>query len=484
MQSKTQGIFNFQDKLINEPTIEGSQTHEDFSDPEELYSPDGVQVYSVTDLSMAIKSQLEGTFPQIWVKGEISNFVIPPSGHFYFSLKDKKSQIKAVMFKGFNSRLRFRPENGMEVIVKANVSTYMPRGDYQLICQQMDPVGQGALQAQFEQLKKKLQKEGLFDEDRKKLLPAFPQRIALVTSPTGAVIRDLLNVLRRRFTGLDITLVPTLVQGEAAAAEIINAINLAHEVIPAFDIMVVARGGGSIEDLWCFNNEDVVRCIASSSIPIVSAIGHEVDFTLSDFASDQRAPTPSAAAELIVPDRLELKTTINHLESRSKSAMHSDLKKHQQKYSELFKRLKDPRKQLQELFQRNDELLQRMQRTFQHYISLTGERCHNIHQRLSCINQVWEKEHQRLNVLSKNLVKNMDIFLDHKRVALKNQIELLDSLDPQKVVARGYSIVKLSIGDQKKVITSVSQIKPKDMIQITFAKGKAKAQIKSIIEQE
>ena len=483
MESKTQGVFNFQNHLINEPPVENLQTHEDSPDPEELYSPDGIQVYSVTDLSMAIKSQLEGSFPQVWVKGEISNFAIPPSGHFYFSLKDSKSQIKAVMFKGFNSRLKFRPENGMEVIVKANVSTYMRRGDYQLICQEMDPVGQGALQAQFEQLKKKLQKEGLFDEDRKKLLPTFPQKIALVTSPTGAVIRDLLNVLRRRFKGLDITLVPTLVQGEAAAPEIINAINLAHKVVPTFDIMVVARGGGSIEDLWCFNDENVVRCIASSRIPIVSAIGHEVDFTLSDFAADQRAPTPSAAAELIVPDRLEVKATINHLGSRIRSAMYSDLEKCRQKYLGLYKRLKDPQKQLQELFQRNDELLQRMQRTFQHYITFIKEKYSNTHQRLSCINQVWEKERQRLKALSQSLTKYIDMFLSQRRISLKNQIELLDSLDPQKVVKRGYSIVKLS-SEGGKIVTSVDQIQQEDMIHITFAKGKADAQIKSIIKNK
>ena len=482
MQSKTQRIFNFQNQLIKEQPVEGVPIQEDVSDPEELYSSEGVKVYSVTDLNMAIKAQLEGSFPQIWVKGEISNFATPPSGHFYFSLKDSKSQIKAVMFKGFNSRLRFRPENGMEVIVKANVSTYMPRGDYQLICQQIDPVGQGALQAQFEQLKKKLQQEGLFDEDRKKSLPAFPQRIALVTSPTGAVIRDLLNILRRRFKGLDITLIPTLVQGESASPEIINAINLAHEVIPTFDIMVVARGGGSIEDLWCFNDESVVRCIASSRIPIVSAVGHEVDFTLSDFVADQRAPTPSAAAELIVPDRLEVQTTVNHLESRAKSAMFSDLERHQQKYLGLLKRLKSPQKQLEELFQRNDELLQRMQRTFQHHISFLKEKYHNTHQRLHCIHQVWEKENQRLKILLQGLTKYIEMFLSQKKMFLKNQIELLDSLDPQKVVMRGYSIVKSS-SESGKVITSVDQLQQEDIIHITFAKGKAEAQIKNIIKK-
>ena len=423
------------------------------------YSPE-VQVYSVTDLNTAIKSQLEGTFPQVWLQGEISNFKIPPSGHFYFSLKDKQSQIKAVMFKGCNSRLRFRPENGMEVLVRANVSTYIPRGDYQLICQEMDPVGQGALQAQFEQLKQKLQKEGLFDQARKKPLPAIPQRIALVTSPTGAVIRDLINILTRRFKGLDITLIPSLVQGESAAIEIVNAINLAHRVIPVFDIMIVARGGGSMEDLWCFNNEDVVRCIASATIPIISAIGHEVDFTLSDFVSDQRAPTPSAAAELIVPDRIEVQTTINHLKSRLIQAMHSDLIRHQQRHLGLSKRLKNPQKQLQEFFQRNDELLQRMQRAF---------------------NQICQTERQKLTVLSQSLKKSINVFLTNKRLALNNQIELLDSLSPLKVVARGYCIVSK---ENQKAVTSISQIKPKDIVHITFAKGQADAEIKNIIQKE
>ena len=417
-----------------------------------------VQVYSVTDLNTAIKSQLEGAFPQVWLQGEVSNFSIPPSGHFYFSLKDKQSQIKAVMFKGQNRRLQFCPQNGMEVLVKANVSTYVPRGDYQLICQHIDPIGQGALQAQFEQLKQKLQKEGLFDKARKKKLPAFPQRIALVTSPTGAVIRDLLNILTRRFKGLDITLIPTLVQGENAATEIISAINLAHKVTPVFDIMVVARGGGSIEDLWCFNNEDVVRCIASATIPIISAIGHEVDFTLSDFVSDQRTPTPSAAAELIVPDRIEVQTTIDHLKSRFVHAMQSNLLKNQQKCLGLFKRLKNPQKQLQEFFQRNDELLQRMQRAF---------------------SQICQKEHQKLTMLSQSLKKNINVLLTNKRLALKNQAELLDSLSPLKVVARGYCIVKSKEG--QRVITSVSEIKPNDMVNITFAKGQAEAEIKNII---
>ena len=250
----------------------------------------------------------------------------------------------------------------MEVIVRANVGVYTPRGDYQLICESINPVGQGALQAQFERLKNKLQKEGLFDTDRKKPLPVFPQRIALVTSPTGAVIKDLLNVLHRRFSGVEITLIPTLVQGDLAPVEIVRAIDLAHKVIPTFDVMVITRGGGSIEDLYCFNNEDVARSIAFSSIPTVSAIGHEVDFTIADFVADLRAPTPSVAAELIVPDQEDVQDKVQRLASHLKNAIWRDLEKHREKYLHLGKRLKDPQKQLQEFFQRNDELLQRMHR--------------------------------------------------------------------------------------------------------------------------
>ena len=441
-----------------------------------LHTTEDQPTYSVTQINTVIKSQLEGHFPRMWVQGEVSNFKRHSSGHCYFSLKDSESQIRAVMFKSYNLKLEFSPEDGMEVLVRASVTTFIKRGEYQLLCYQMQPVGQGALQAQFEQVKQKLQSEGLFDPGRKKPLPKYPQRIALVTSPTGAVIKDLLNVLTRRFQGLEITLIPTLVQGEAAVPEIIRAIDLAHQVRPAFDVMVVARGGGSMEDLWCFNSEDVARCIAFSSIPIVSAIGHEVDFTLSDFVADQRAPTPSVAAEILVPDKTEIKETIHHLTCRFTNAMHSHIAKHQQKYLQLSKRLKDPQKVLQELFQRNDELLQRLQKAFQYTLRLLRERYNNNRQKLTRIDQTWQIEAQKLNSLSENLRKGMDYFLANKKLALQNQAELLDSLSPLKVMTRGYSIVKLL--KEPKIITSVQNIKLGDVVQITFAQGKAEAEIK------
>lgn len=448
---------------------------------ESLQQADQPHVYSVSSLNQAIKAHLEGEFPQVWLKGEISNFKIPPSGHFYFSLKDKNSQIRAVMFKGHNHHLKIRIENGMEVLVKANVSVYAPRGDYQLICEYLEPIGQGILQAQFEQLKKKLKSEGLFDKDKKKPIPSYPQRIALVTSPTGAVIRDLLNVLHRRFNGLDITLIPTLVQGENAPEEIVKAIDLAHHVKPAFDVMVVARGGGSLEDLWCFNSEEVARSIAFSSIPVVSAIGHEVDFTIADCTADLRAPTPSAAAELIVPDQIEVLQRIDQTTFRLKNIIHHQLDKQTQRCLQLHKRLKakDPQRQLLEFFQKNDELLQRMHRAFQNHLLILAQNYQSVRRRLRQIDPHWQKENERLQMLSQALIKHKKVFLENKKLLLDAKVKLLNSLSPLKVVARGFSIVR-RLDDKNCVVTSASQVKIGDKVEMTFAQGGATAQITAI----
>ncbi|HWU44750.1 MAG TPA: exodeoxyribonuclease VII large subunit, partial [Bdellovibrio sp.] len=236
-------------------------------------------VLSIEQLNVQIKQLLEGQIGQVWVRGEISNFKAHTSGHFYFSLKDSKSQITAVMFRGHNSRLKFKPVDGMEVLVRARVSVYEPRGNYQLMCEMMEPVGAGALQKAFEQLKAKLKAEGLFEASRKRTLPHFPGHIAIVTSPTGAAIRDMMNVLSRRAKNIQITVVPTIVQGEGAAPQIIEAFKKAI-ALPDVDVIIIGRGGGSIEDMWCFNDEELARQIAASPIPVISAVGHEIDFTI------------------------------------------------------------------------------------------------------------------------------------------------------------------------------------------------------------
>src|SRR3984957_18663367 len=270
------------------------------------------EIWSVSDVNKAVKATLESQYKLLWIKGEISNFKPHSSGHFYFSLKDSKAQISAVMFRGFNQGLKFRPQDGLEVIVRGKITVYEPRGNYQIFCELMEPMGAGALQLAFEQLKKKLQAEGLFEAARKRPLPRLPKHVAGVTSPTGAAIRDILNVLGRRFKGLRVTLIPAVVQGDAAPRSVVAAIELACR-LPDVDVMIVGRGGGSIEDLWAFNDERVARAIAASRVPTISAVGHEIDFTIADFVADLRAPTPSAAAELVCRNAAEISDRIQML---------------------------------------------------------------------------------------------------------------------------------------------------------------------------
>ncbi len=309
------------------------------------------KIYTVSELSSQIKSILEEQFGSLWLTGEISNFKAHSSGHFYFSIKDSQSQIQAVMFRGTNRLLKFKMEEGLEVIVNGRVTVYEPRGNYQIVVEYLEPKGLGALQLAFEQLKKKLEAEGLFEVARKKPLPFLPQKIGIVTSPTGAVIRDMLHVLKRRYPNIEILLNPVNVQGVGAEFEIAKAIDELN-TFDDIDILIVGRGGGSLEDLWAFNTEEVARAIFRSKIPIISAVGHEIDFTLADFVADLRAPTPSAAAELAVPLKAELQLAIQNLKDR----------------------LKHPKRRLEELSQRVDELQERLKLAIlNHYSHLKKE---------------------------------------------------------------------------------------------------------------
>ena len=278
------------------------------------------QIYTVSQLNDEIKNLLETQFSDIWVEGEISNFRIPGSGHFYFTLKDSSSQLRGVCFKSQNRLLKFRPEDGLAVLSRGRLTVYEPRGEYQLVVDYMEPRGLGSLQLAFEQLKAKLQKEGLFDPTHKKPLPLLPQKIAVVTSPTGAVIRDILRVLRRRNRGLHVLIYPVRVQGEGAGQEIASGVRYL-DTLPDVDVIITARGGGSIEDLWAFNDEIVVRAIFNSRIPVISAVGHETDFTIADFVADMRAPTPSAAAEIVSAVRSDLQERTANSVSRLRKAL-------------------------------------------------------------------------------------------------------------------------------------------------------------------
>jgi exodeoxyribonuclease VII large subunit len=397
-------------------------------------APSQPKILSVSDVNKAVKSTLENGFKLLWIKGEISNFKPHSSGHFYFSLKDSKAQISAVMFKGFNQGLKFRPQDGLEVIVRGKITVYEPRGNYQIFCELMEPVGAGALQLAFEQLKKKLELEGLFKAERKRAIPMLPKHVAVVTSPTGAAIRDILNVLGRRFKGLRVTVVPAVVQGDSAPNSICAALALAQK-LPDIDVMIVGRGGGSIEDLWGFNDERVARAISSCRVPIISGVGHEIDFTIADFVADMRAPTPSAAAELVCKNAAEICEQICVKQRRLIRAFAHHVQIHKQRVFQLSKRLVDPKRRLQDLALRCDELTERLQSALL-------------------------RRFERLQMKVENLKS------------------LLESLSPRHVVKRGYSMV-MKDGE---LVKASAQLKAGDVIEIEFAQGKAVAKIQEILQ--
>ncbi|HWM78482.1 MAG TPA: exodeoxyribonuclease VII large subunit, partial [Methylomirabilota bacterium] len=295
------------------------------------------RVYTVSELTAGIKGTLEGTFPAVWVEGEISNLRVPSSGHAYFTLKDEGAQLSAVLFRGRGRRVRFEPEDGMHVLAFGGLDVYAARGQYQLVVELMEPQGLGALQLAFEQLKRKLEAEGLFDEARKRPLPAFPRVIGIVTSPTGAAIRDMLNIIGRRFADLHILITPVRVQGDEAPGEIVQAL-LHLQEIANLDVIIVGRGGGSIEDLWAFNDERVARALAVCRVPVISAVGHETDFTIADFVADLRAPTPSGAAELVVREKLAVMETLADLYARLKQAMTAEMGARRERVDFLLRR--------------------------------------------------------------------------------------------------------------------------------------------------
>ena len=356
------------------------------------------QVFSVTTLTQAIKQTLEDGFFTIWVEGEISNLATPRSGHVYFTLKDEAAQLRAVIFKSAARLVRFELENGMQVLLRGSLSVYEARGEYQLIVSRAEPRGAGALQAAFEQLKRRLEAEGLFDPAHKRPIPLLPKKIGVVTSPTGAAIRDILNIVSRRFANVHVLIAPARVQGAEAPAEIVRAIEMLNR-LPDVDALIVGRGGGSLEDLWAFNEESVARAIFASRIPVISAVGHEIDFTIADFVADLRAPTPSAAAELVVRNKADLAQTLAAQHARLKQAMRHLLDRSRAAAAHAARRVSDPRRRVNELQQRVDDLSQRLARTMRHV-------------------------------------------LERKQAQRDTQIAKLDALSPLAVLAKGYAICR------------------------------------------
>ncbi len=401
------------------------------------------QVFSISELNRAARSILEGTFPLIWIEGEISNLARPASGHLYFSLKDSGAQVRGAMFRNRSIHLRFRPENGMQVLVRARVSLYEPRGDYQLLVEHMEEAGDGALRRAFEALKQRLDREGLFAAENKKPLPEFPRCIGVVTSPSGAAIRDILSVLKRRFPAIPVIVYPVAVQGEVAAGQIAFMIELAGARNEC-DVLVIGRGGGSLEDLQAFNDELVARAIHSSPLPVVSAVGHEIDFTIADFVADQRAPTPSAAAELLSPDRGELQQQLLRLRSRLHQSIERQLTRARERLHWQQKQLQHPGKRLQDIAQRLDELEQRLKTACSHQLRHKRAELNELAARLRHRTPTYRIQTTltKCATVRNNLYSAMHHQLENNRQRLLMQIRQLDAVSPLAVLGRGYAIVQ------------------------------------------
>lgn len=435
------------------------------------------EIYSVSSLTSDIKALLENRFPYIWIYGEISNLRIPSSGHCYFTLKDRSTQISGVIFRGQASRLKFRLEDGQTITGLGRVSLYEPRGTYQIIFEYMEPKGAGALQLAFEQLKRKLSSEGLFDADQKKPLPRFPRRIALVTSPTGAVIHDMLTVFRLRYPNVELLVVPVRVQGEQAVRDISSALSCLNRHM-AVDLIIVARGGGSLEDLAPFNSEEVARAIHTSILPIISAVGHETDYTIADFTADMRAPTPTAAASLAVPEKKRLEEEVSLLKARLCLALERRLKDGRLCLTALSRRLVDPRKKIYDHRLRVDELTQRMARAMRRDVKSRRTshllRCNRLINSSPLV--AVEMGHRETEGLSRRLGFAMDRLVSRKRETLVRLEGKLNALSPQLVLDRGYSIVRDSKNGE--VITRASQVEIGSLLDVVLADGFLRAVVK------
>jgi exodeoxyribonuclease VII large subunit len=429
---------------------------------------------SISQLNRQAKRLLEGNFPSVWVEGEISNLARPSSGHWYFSLKDSGAQVRCAMFRNSANRLRFQPEAGHQILARAKLSLYEARGDYQLIVEHMEPIGDGALARAFEELKNKLQQEGLFDPDVKQAIPKLPQHIAVVTSPTGAAIRDILSVLSRRFPSIPVTVLPSAVQGQAAAHEIARAINMANHLASTgeadFDVIVAGRGGGSMEDLWAFNEEVVARSIYHSALPVVSAVGHEIDFTISDFVADIRAPTPSAAAEVISPDGDEMMTSFIGFEQLLSRQIQLNLAAQKQRVSWAQSHLRHPGSRLQDHNQRLDELELRLINSWRNQsqkrqlgLELTRAR---LEQKTPT--HLVKQLKQISSILYQRMEKQINQIVEKQQLRLKNTMHLLDTVSPLSTLDRGYAILTDENGQ---VVSNAVNVEIGDVLHTRLAKG-------------
>lgn len=443
------------------------------------------EILTVSGLNDRIREILEEGFPLLWVEGEVSNLRRPDSGHVYFTLKDAKSQIRAVIFRtpfakrDGNSTTGFAVEEGMGIVCRARLAVYLPRGEYQLIIDRVEPKGLGSIQKAFEQLKARLAAEGLFDQSRKKTLPFLPSRIGVITSPSGAVIRDILTVTRRRFPSVDILIAPVRVQGMEAPAEIIQALsNL--QLVQGVDVIILARGGGSLEDLAPFNTESVARAIAGSPIPVISAIGHETDFTIADFTADLRAPTPSAAAELAVPLRAELRETLQTLRLRMNRHRRREAEGFRESIRKLSERLRDPKRRLADIRMALDDHLDRMRMTLAHRSQFRRQALIHLGVRLE--HQTPRAQIHQMLQHTDRLANTLRAVWESQKAQWKNRVSaslaLLDSLSPLSILQRGYSITRrlpdgLILRDAREVLAGQD-------IDIRLSAGRLQAKVTAI----
>lgn len=440
-----------------------------------MFSKPSQTVYTVSRLNKEIRAVLEQGFASLVLTGEISNFITPASGHWYFSLKDEKAQIKAAMWRGNNRSQSYRPENGAQVTVRARVSLYEPRGDYQLIVEHMEPAGEGQLKQEFDALKMRLAAEGLFSSAYKKPLPQNINRVGVITSATGAAIKDILTVLKRRAPQLDVIIYPAMVQGKEAHVHLVNQIQLAN-ARNEVDVLILGRGGGSLEDLWCFNHELLARAIYQSELPIVSAVGHEIDTTISDYVADVRAATPSAAAELVSPNTQELHNKVVELINRLNNAFKHNMADKRALATQLQHRLNlcHPRNQLNQKAQRLDELTIALQQGMRNRLYQQERTLNNLIPRLmrqSPDKKLSQASHQLMQIQTR-LEQAMQHKLQHAQNSLALHASRLDSVSPLNVLARGYSITK---SQQGKVVKSVAHIKKGDVLITELVDGAIKS---------
>lgn len=437
-------------------------------------------IFTVSRLNQTVRLLLEQEMGQVWISGEISNFSQPASGHWYFTLKDDTAQVRCAMFRNSNRRVTFRPQHGQQVLVRANITLYEPRGDYQIIVESMQPAGEGLLQQKYEQLKAKLAAEGLFDQARKQPLPSPAHCVGVITSKSGAALHDILHVLKRRDPSLPVIIYPTAVQGDDAPGQIVRAIELAN-ARGECDVLIVGRGGGSLEDLWSFNDERVARAIFASRIPVVSAVGHETDVTIADFVADLRAPTPSAAAEIVSRNQQELLRQIQSAQQRLGMAMDYYLANRSRRFTQLFHRLQQQHPQLRLARQQTmlERLRARMSVALETQLKRAAQRQQRVTQRLNQQNPQPRIHHTqtRIQQLEYRLAENVRARLSASRERFGNTVTHLEAVSPLSTLSRGYSVTTAADGN---VLRQIRQVKSGDRLTTRLNDGWVESEVRAV----